>query len=145
MPNLKVVLDHPDAKPPTRATEGSAGYDLYSVEDVILRSNDNTKMVSTGIKIRLPPGHEAQVRCRSGLALKGIRVANSPGTVDEDFSGVVKVLVQYVHSDPPTFTISKGDRIAQMVIEKYEVLPVELVDSLDQTARGEGGFGSSGR
>jgi dUTP pyrophosphatase len=145
MPNLKVVLDHPDAKPPTRATEGSAGYDLYSVEDVVLRSNDNTKMVSTGIKIRLPPGHEAQVRCRSGLALKGIRVANSPGTVDEDFGGVVKVLVQYVHTDPPTFIINKGDRIAQMVIEKYEVLPVELVDSLDQTSRGEGGFGSTGQ
>lgn len=145
MPNLKIVLDHPDAKPPTRASDGSAGYDLYAVEDVILRSNDTTKMVDTGVKIQLPPGHEAQVRCRSGLALKGIRVANSPGTIDTDFTGRIKVLVQYVHSEPPTFTINKGDRIAQMVIQKYEVLPVELVDSLDQTTRGEGGFGSTGR
>lgn len=149
-PSIKIVLDHPEAKIPTRATTGSAGYDLYAAEDVTLLGFncsfglDSPKLVDTGIKIQLPPGYEAQIRPRSGLALKGIRVANSPGTVDEDFTGRVKVILQYTANWPPTFEIKKGDKIAQMVITKYETPTFEQVDTLDPTVRGEGGFGSTG-
>ena len=100
-------------------------------------------MVPTGISISLPVGYEAQVRPRSGLAAKkGITVLNSPGTIDSDYRGEVKVIL-INHSDEP-FVINDGDRIAQMVIARHESASFEVVASLDETARGEGGFGSTG-
>ena len=100
-------------------------------------------MVSTGVRIALPEGFEAQVRPRSGLAAKaGITVLNSPGTVDSDYRGEVKVIL-INHSDEP-FVIHDGDRIAQMVIARHESASFEVVASLDDTQRGEGGFGSTG-
>ena len=100
-------------------------------------------MVPTGVRIALPEGFEAQVRPRSGLAAKaGITVLNSPGTVDSDYRGEVKVIL-INHSDEP-FVIHDGDRIAQMVIARHESASFEVVASLDDTQRGEGGFGSTG-
>ena len=100
-------------------------------------------MVPTGVRIALPEGFEAQVRPRSGLAAKaGITVLNSPGTVDSDYRGEVKVIL-INHSDEP-FVIRDGDRIAQMVIARHESAAFEVVASLDDTQRGEGGFGSTG-
>ena len=100
-------------------------------------------MVPTGISISLPVGYEAQVRPRSGLAAKkGFTVLNSPGTIDSDYRGEVKVIL-INHSDEP-FVINDGDRIAQMVIARHESASFEVVASLDETARGEGGFGSTG-
>ena len=100
-------------------------------------------LVPTGIRIALPEGFEAQVRPRSGLAAKaGITVLNSPGTVDADYRGEVKVIL-INHSDEP-FVIRDGDRIAQMVIARHESAAFEVVSSLDDTQRGEGGFGSTG-
>ena len=100
-------------------------------------------MVPTGIAIALPVGFEAQVRPRSGLAAKkGITVLNSPGTVDSDYRGEVRIIL-INHSDEP-FAIKDGDRIAQMVIARHETACFELADTLDETERGAGGFGSTG-
>jgi dUTP pyrophosphatase len=100
-------------------------------------------LVPTGLRISLPVGYEAQVRPRSGLAAKsGITVLNSPGTIDSDYRGEVKVIL-INHSDVP-FTINDGDRIAQMVIARHETACFEVVASLDETVRGTGGFGSTG-
>ena len=100
-------------------------------------------MVPTGIRIALPVGFEAQVRPKSGLAAKkGITVLNTPGTVDSDYRGEVKVIL-INHSDVP-FEINDGDRIAQMVIARHETASFDVVASLDETQRGEGGFGSTG-
>ena len=100
-------------------------------------------LVPTGLRISLPVGYEAQVRPRSGLAAKsGITVLNSPGTIDSDYRGEIKVIL-INHSDVP-FTINDGDRIAQMVIARHETACFEVVASLDETVRGTGGFGSTG-
>ena len=100
-------------------------------------------LVPTGLRIALPVGYEAQVRPRSGLAAKaGITVLNTPGTVDSDYRGEVKVIL-INHSDVP-FVIKDGDRIAQMVIARHETAAFEVVTSLEETTRGEGGFGSTG-
>ena len=119
-----------------------AGMDLCSVVDAVLEPGV-PQAVATGLSIELPPGYEAQVRPRSGLAFKhAITVPNSPGTIDPGYRGEVKVIL--LNLGKAAYAISKGDRIAQMVIAKYE--GVELVETdLSETARGEGGFGSSGR
>ena len=116
--------------------------DLCSVVDTVLEPGV-PQAVPTGLSIELPPGYEAQVRPRSGLAFKhAITVPNSPGTIDPGYRGEVKVIL--LNLGKAAYTITKGDRIAQMVIAKYE--GVELVETdLSETARGEGGFGSSGR
>jgi dUTP pyrophosphatase len=119
-----------------------AGMDLHSVEAVTLEPGD-TKLVATGLAIELPPGFEAQIRPRSGLALKySITLPNSPATIDPGYRGEIRVILQNLGREP--FQISPGERIAQMVIARYEAVEweeSELADSL----RGEGGFGSSGR
>jgi dUTP pyrophosphatase len=116
--------------------------DLCSVEEAVLQPNI-AQAVPTGLALELPPGYEAQVRPRSGLALKfGISVPNSPGTIDPGYRGEVKVILINLGREP--YTIHKGDRIAQMVVAKYEA--VEVVEGeLSTTDRGAGGFGSSGR
>lgn len=130
---------------PEYATELSAGVDLCAVleEPVTLRSLER-KLIKTDLAIALPAGYEAQVRPRSGLALKhGITVLNTPGTVDADYRGNIGVILVNLSSEP--YTIQSGDRIAQMVIAKHERAEFEEVEELSTTTRGEGGFGSTGK
>jgi dUTP pyrophosphatase len=128
---------------PSYATSGSAGLDLRSADSLTLKPGARA-LVATGIAIALPEHHEAQVRPRSGLAVKhGVTVLNSPGTIDADYRGEIKVpLINHGHED---FVITKGDRIAQMVIAPVVQVTLQEVSSLDETDRGTGGFGSSGR
>lgn len=129
---------------PKYETSGSAGMDLLAAIDKPINLKPNEiKLVKTGIAIALEKGFEAQVRPRSGLALKnGITVLNSPGTIDSDYRGEICVIL--INHSPDDFTITRGMRIAQMVIAKYEQAEIEEVESLDETARGSGGFGSTG-
>lgn len=140
---LKVERISEDAQLPYYATDGSSGMDLISCNDYTLNVNSRI-LVQTGIKCEIPHGMEAQIRPRSGLALKhGITVLNTPGTIDHDYSGEICVLL-FNTSDSP-FQIKKGDRVAQMVISPVVRLKINEVDSLTrETKRGEGGFGSTG-
>ncbi|GGP05691.1 deoxyuridine 5'-triphosphate nucleotidohydrolase [Cloacibacterium rupense] len=129
---------------PKYQTELSAGMDLYANidEPITLKPLERT-LVKTGLLISLPKGYEAQIRPRSGLAFKnGITVLNTPGTIDADYRGEIGVIL--VNLSSQDFTINDGDRIAQMVIAKHETATWEAVENLDETNRGEGGFGSSG-
>ena len=129
---------------PEYATEKSAGMDLKAniVEPLTLGPLERA-MIPTGLSIALPDGTEAQIRPRSGLAAKyGISVLNAPGTIDADYRGEIKVILVNLSNDP--FTINPGERIAQMVIARYERVEWEAVESLDETERGADGFGSTG-
>ncbi len=130
---------------PAYATESSAGMDLRAdIAEPLEIKPLQRAMVPTGIFIALPKGTEAQVRPRSGLAAKyGVTVLNSPGTIDADYRGEVKVIL--VNLSDTVFIVNPGDRIAQMVIARYEKVEWEACDSLDETSRGEGGFGSTGK
>ena len=141
---IKYKKLHPDAAAPQYATEQSAGMDLRAVldEPVTLRCLER-KVVMTDLSIALPRGFEAQVRPRSGLAAKhGITVLNTPGTIDADYRGNIGVILVNLSTEP--FTINNGDRIAQLVVSKYERVEWVEVDDLDETDRGSGGFGSTG-
>ena len=130
---------------PAYATEQSAGMDLKAnlTEPVVLQPLQRT-LVPTGLFIALPKGYEAQVRPRSGLAIKhGITVLNTPGTVDADYRGEVCVILVNLSQEP--FEIVPGERIAQMVIARHEQVEWEPVEVLDETRRGTGGFGSTGK
>ncbi len=119
-----------------------AGMDLHSVESIVLHPGE-TKLVATGIAIELPPGFEAQIRPRSGLALKhSITLPNSPATIDPGYRGEIRVILQNLGNEP--FLISPGERIAQMIVARYEAVEWEEGE-LRESVRGEGGFGSSGR
>ena len=130
---------------PSYATELSAGMDLRaSLDAPVTLGPLERALVPTGLFIALPPGFEAQVRPRSGLAAKhGITVLNTPGTIDADYRGEVKVILVNLSNTP--FEIVPGERIAQMVVARHERVEWEEVDVLDETARGAGGFGSTGR
>ncbi len=142
---IKIQLDE-GARLPVYGSSQAAGADLCAClgngNSMVIEPH-KWAMVPTGIRIALPVGYEAQVRPRSGLAAKkGITVLNTPGTVDSDYRGEVKVIL-INHSDVP-FEINDGDRIAQMVIARHETATFDVVSSLDETQRGEGGFGSTG-
>ena len=127
--------------------EEDAGMDLHADENVWLYPNEPI-LVKTGLFIELPPGYEAQVRTRSGLALKhGISVLNSPGTIDPSYRGEIGVILNWNGyrqvADQP-FVVEKGMRIAQMVVSKYQQISFEQADALSDSSRGEGGFGSTG-
>ena len=143
---IKVKIVNKSAYPvPAYATELSAGMDLKAniTEPVTIASLERA-MIPTGHYIELPEGYEAQIRPRSGLAAKfGVTVANAPGTVDADYRGEVKVILVNLSKDP--FVINPGERIAQMVIAKYDKIEWEEVEELGDTERGDGGFGSTGR
>lgn len=124
---------------PKIQTDGSAGYDLLSGESVTIGSNE-FKLVKTGIKTAIPKGLYGQIMPRSGLAMKGITC--HPGVIDSDYRGTIGVIIYNWSNDP--FTINVGDRIAQMVFKKYELVNFVQVDSLDNTDRGTSGFGSTG-
>ena len=130
---------------PSYATEKSAGLDLKAnIEEAIVLGPLERALVPTGLFIALPDGTEAQVRPRSGLAAKhGITVLNTPGTIDADYRGEVKVIL--VNLSNEAFTINPGERIAQLVVARFEQVQWVPTDSLDETARGEGGFGSTGK
>lgn len=130
------------AKIPSYAHTGDAGADLYSSEDYTLKPGERL-LVSTGIKIAVPVGYEAQVRPKSGLALKaGITVLNTPGTVDAGYRGEVGVIA--INLGSSDYNIEAGQKIAQLVIKKVESAEFVEVEELDSTSRGEGGFGSTG-
>jgi dUTP pyrophosphatase len=127
---------------PSYATEGSAGLDLRADEAVTLQPGER-KLVPTGIAVQIPAGFEGQVRPRSGLALKrGVTTLNAPGTIDSDYSGEVGVILINHGSEPVAF--ERGERIAQLVIARFERVVLREVESLDATARGAGGFGHTG-
>jgi dUTP pyrophosphatase len=128
---------------PSYATAGSAGLDLRADEACTLGPGER-RLVPTGVAIELPPGHEGQVRPRSGLALRhGIGMVNAPGTVDPDYRGEVGVLLVNHGHEP--FEIQRGERIAQLVVAPFVRVEVELQGDLSETGRGDGGFGSTGR
>ena len=142
---LKVKLKRldPELPLPSCAHETDAGCDLYSRIDVVLRPGERT-LVPTGIEIAIPEGYAGFIQPRSGLALEhGISIANSPGLIDSGYRGEVSVIL--VNQDSKkTFRVRRGDKICQLVIQKVEKPEFQIVDSLDETERGEGGFGSSG-
>jgi len=142
---IDVTLDE-NAVLPEQAHLGDAGMDLVASEDVVLPAFKPV-LVPTGIKMAIPFGYEGQVRPRSGLSLKGVTVWNSPGTIDALFRGEIKVILMYIpHPERGiTYEIKKGDRIAQLVVAKCEQVQLNPVLFLDETVRGEGGFGSSGK
>lgn len=139
------IVNHSAYETPFYATEKSAGMDLKAniAEPIVLRPLERA-IIPTGIFIALPDGTEAQIRPRSGLAAKhGISVLNSPGTIDADYRGEIKVILVNLSND--AFIINPGERIAQMVVARYEKVEWDEVELLDETERGAGGFGSTGR
>ncbi len=130
---------------PSYATVSSAGLDLKAVLDAPLVLNPlKRKVIGTGLKIALPEGFEAQVRPRSGLAAKhGVSVLNAPGTIDADYRGEIGVILVNLSNDP--FTIEPGERIAQLVLARYEQIEWKLTNILSETNRGKCGFGSTGK
>ncbi|MFB1012944.1 MAG: dUTP pyrophosphatase [Bacteroidia bacterium] len=129
---------------PKYQTKQSAGLDLCAFldDELILKPMDR-KLIGTGLYIALPEGFEAMIRPRSGMAFKhGITVINSPGTIDADYRGEIKIAL--VNLSQENFTIKNGDRVAQMVVNKYEQVSFNLTDSLEDTERGTGGYGHTG-
>jgi dUTP pyrophosphatase len=141
---IKRLENNKDLPLPKYETAGSAGLDLLAaIDEPVVIKHGEVKLIKTGISIALEKGYEAQVRPRSGLALKnGITVLNTPGTIDSDYRGEVCVIV--INHSKNDFTVTRGMRIAQMVIAKYEHAKIEEVADLDATTRGSGGFGSTG-
>ncbi len=144
---IATLPHHEGLELPAYASAGAAGMDLRAAvpQDTPLTLPPGGRaLVPTGLSLALPPGHEAQVRPRSGLALKhGVTCLNSPGTVDSDYRGEVGVILANLGAEP--FVVRRGDRIAQLVVAAHAVVAWERVDAHATTARGEGGFGSTGR
>lgn len=141
---MKVQIIHTGNHPlPSYQTIGSAGMDLYAhIQAPIELQPMERQLIPTGISIALPEGFEAQIRPRSGLAIKqGLTCLNTPGTIDSDYRGEIKVIL--INLSKEVQHIQPGDRIAQMVMAKYERIEWEEVELLDETARGQGGFGST--
>ncbi|MEJ2728953.1 MAG: dUTP diphosphatase [Deltaproteobacteria bacterium] len=148
-PIIKIKRLHPDTDSdmplPRYMTDQSAGMDLCAAikNDLVLNKGELT-LIPTGFAIALPPGFEAQIRPRSGLAIKhGIGLINSPGTVDADYRGEIKIAA--INLGKTSYTIRRGDRIAQMVIKKVYFARLDIVEELDETKRNNGGFGHTGK
>lgn len=137
-------LEHnPDLPLPARATPHAAGYDVRSAENSITLDPGEIRLVGTGLVMELPEGVECQVRPRSGLALKhGITLPNSPGTIDPDYRGELKVIIQNLGREP--VVLDRGSRIAQLIFARFEEPDVVLSEQLSETDRGKSGFGSTG-
>ena len=145
MPTTIRIVNKSGHPLPTHATAGSAGLDLRAAleEPVTLEPLDRA-LIPTGLYFAIPAGYEVQIRPRSGLAMKhGITVLNTPGTIDSDYRGEIRVALINLSRDP--FTIEPGERICQMVLERYEQVEWVEAEQLDDTDRGEGGFGHTGR
>ena len=140
-PKIKIINKSKNPNP-SYETSDSAGMDIRSNKKITIKKG-STETIGTGLYIQLPSGYEAQIRSRSGLASKkGVIVLNSPGTIDADYRGEIKIILANLSGKD--FEVKKGDRIAQMVIAQYEQVYFEDVDSLNKTDRGSGGFGSTG-
>lgn len=141
---IKKVKGFEDLPTPKYMTSGAAGMDLYAaLDEQIAIKPFERKRIPVGICVELPRGFEAQIRPRSGLAANyGITLLNTPGTIDWDYRGEINIIA--INFGSEEFIIKRGDRIAQMVINKVETPIIELVDDIDSTSRGEGGFGSTG-
>jgi len=134
---------NPDLPLPQRATPHAAGYDIRSAEEVVTLQPGEIRLVGTGLVMELPSGVECQVRPRSGLALKhGVTLPNSPGTIDPDYRGELRVIMQNLGAAP--VTLARGERIAQLVFAHFETPDIVLAQELSETERGHGGFGSTG-
>jgi dUTP pyrophosphatase len=144
MTRFKFKKLHKDAVIPTRATLGSAGMDLVAVNDVpVILAPGERKLIPSGIAASIPPGFEIQVRPRSGLALKnGVTVLNAPGTIDSDYRG--EIFAMLYNASHQQFVIEKGLKMAQLVVAEYAAPIFAVVEELDDTERGAGGFGSTG-
>lgn len=140
---MKVKLLHPAAKAPTRGSSQAAGLDLCSVEQLFIWPGER-KVVSTGLSIEIPPGFYGQIAPRSGLAVKS-GIMTMAGVIDSDYRGEIKVVLYNSSLErDPKFEISPGDRIAQLILLATPAFPIEVVTELSDTARSDGGFGSTG-
>ena len=141
---VKRIGDNRDIPLPAYESQGSAGMDIRaSVKEPVSLMPGEIRLIPTGLAISVPPGYEAQIRPRSGLALRhGIGIVNSPGTIDSDYRGEIGILLINWGAEP--FTINRRDRIAQIVISRVFQVDLTEMDDLDQTIRGEGGFGHTG-
>lgn len=161
--NVKLIKMYDDVIIPEYKTSGSSGMDIHAyltddfivdhkriygdstvnvLEELILIPPHETIPIPTGIKVKIPENYEIQVRSRSGLAINGLIVANEPGTIDSDFIGQIKIII--LNTTNTYKKITHGDRIAQLIFAKVDKMSFEIVDVLDETGRGEGGFGSTG-
>ena len=142
--SIQIENGYEDLALPAYHTEGAAGMDLCAtIPETVEINPGEVKLISTGIRLSIPRGYEGQVRPRSGLALKhGIGILNSPGTIDSDYRGIVGVILFNFGKKP--FQIQRGDRIAQLVINRYEKITFDVRQDLDSTDRESGGFGSTG-
>ena len=140
---VKIIKTEKDLPTPCYAHKGDAGMDLISAESHVILPGES-KIFSTGLKVAIPPGYEMQVRPRSGLAAKfGITVLNTPGTIDHQYRGIIGVIL--INHSKKDYEVKRGDRIAQAVFSKFEEAHLEEVETLDETLRGDGGFGSTGK
>ncbi|MCH7933100.1 MAG: dUTP diphosphatase [Gemmatimonadetes bacterium] len=140
---FKRLPENKDLPLPSRATPHAAGYDVRSAEADFVLAPKEIRLVSTGLEMELPEGMECQVRPRSGLALRhGVTLPNSPGTIDPDYRGELRVILQNSGTEPVAF--KRGDRIAQLVFHRFSAPEVVEVSELGATVRGENGFGSTG-
>jgi dUTP pyrophosphatase len=141
---LKKVTDDPELQLPSKMSQSASGFDLHAAltESVTMHPGER-HLIPTGISIAMPENLEAQIRPRSGLALKhGVTVLNSPGTIDADYRGEIKVIL--INLGNSSFTIHKNERIAQMIFQEVAQVTLTLVHELDETSRGAGGFGHTG-
>ena len=142
---VRIARIHPDARLPEQGSDFAAGFDLHSVERIEVRKG-TTEMLPTGLVLAIPPGWEGQVRCRSGLGKRGLILPNGVGTIDADYRGELMVLAHWI-GEGDSFVVEKGERIGQLLINrapKIHFVEVER-ETLDDTGRGDGGFGSTGR
>jgi len=135
---------NPDLPLPERATPHAAGYDVRTAEGPVTLAPGEIRLVGTGLVMELPEGVECQVRPRSGLALRyGLTLPNSPATIDPDYRGELRIILQNL--GPDRVTLERGERVAQLVFARFEAPEITSVDELSATVRGDGGFGSTGR
>jgi len=143
--NVQFARLETDARLPTQGSSQAAGWDLYALEETIVPKGASV-MIPTGLACAIPEGWEGQIRCRSSLGKKGMILPNGVGTIDSDYRGELKVLATWI-GEGDTFTVGKGERVAQMLFAPVPLVHIEEVDfsALESTERGVGGFGSSGQ
>jgi|TARA_Y100000034_G_scaffold46233_1_gene56891 dUTP pyrophosphatase len=143
MVKIKIKKIHPDAIIPKYAHKGDSGMDVYSVEEFELKTLER-KLVKTGLSFEIPVGYEIQTRPKSGLAIKyGITIVNAPGTIDSCYRGELGIIL--MNTDKENYSVKKGEKIAQIVLQKVEEIEFIKTENLNSTSRGENGFGSTGK